>query len=69
MPTPGQMTCQFRDPASGDPCGSDATRVVAIYYPERERQVVNRYCDEHADVMVAELEGDPNRQLVSDYER
>lgn len=62
------MSCQFQDPNGGQ-CSSEATRVLSIYYPERERQVVNRYCAEHADEMAAEIDGDPNRQLVSNAER
>lgn len=62
------MTCQYRDPNGGEPCPNDATRALGVYYPERERQVVTRYCGEHADAMEAEIAGDPNRQLVTNRE-
>ena len=62
------MTCQYRDPNGGEPCTADATRIFSVYYPERERQVVTRYCTAHADAMAAELDDDPTRQLVSNQE-
>ncbi|AXR81909.1 hypothetical protein AArcMg_1902 [Natrarchaeobaculum sulfurireducens] len=62
------MTCQYQAPNSGETCANEATRVFSIYYPERQRQVVNRYCAGHADAMEAEIEDDPNRQLVSNQE-
>lgn len=61
------MTCQYNDPDGGR-CSAEATRVFSVYYPERQRQVVNRYCAEHADAMEAEIADDPNRQLVSNQE-
>ena len=62
------MTCQYRDPNGGDACQEAATRALSVYYPERERQVVTRYCAAHAEAMEAELADDPNRQLVSNQE-
>ena len=62
------MSCQYNDPDSGQRCSSEATRALSIYYPERERQIVNRYCADHAEEMEAEIDGDPNRQLVANQE-
>lgn len=62
------MTCQYRAPGGGSACANEATRVFSVYYPERQRQVVNRYCADHAEEMEAEIEDDPNRQLVSNQE-
>ena len=62
------MSCQFREPGSGEPCSSEATRVLTVYFPERQKQTVDLYCDEHAETMAAEYEGDPNRQLIANTE-
>ncbi|MHC3437388.1 hypothetical protein ACYJ1Y_04620 [Natrialbaceae archaeon A-gly3] len=59
------MSCQHRDPESGEPCENEATRIFSVYYPERGKQVVNRYCADHAAQMEAQIADDPNRQLVS----